>query len=69
MLRPDLNPEIDGTMLFTLFVGVIAFTLAYFWLVIHRARVIAMEDALGDRQLDDALRERATDAPPREELA
>jgi heme exporter protein C len=69
VLRPDLNPEIDGTMLFTLFVGVVAFTLAYFWLVIHRARVIAMEDALGDRQLDDALRERATDAYPGEALA
>jgi hypothetical protein len=38
-------------------------------LVIHRARVIALEDALGDRQLDDALRERATDASPREVLA
>jgi heme exporter protein C len=69
VLRPDFNTQMDGTMLFTLFVAVGAFTLAYFWLVIHRARVIAMEDALGDRQLDDALRERATDAYPREVLA
>jgi heme exporter protein C len=69
VLRRDFNTQMDGTMLFTLFVAVGAFTLAYFWLVIHRARVIAMEDALGDRQLDDALRERATDAYPREVLA
>jgi heme exporter protein C len=69
VLRPDFDPQMDGTMLFTLFVGVGAFTLAYCWLVIHRARVIALEDALGDRQLDDALRDRATDASPREVLA
>ena len=31
-------------MLFTLFVGVIAFTLIYVWLVMHRQRVMAMED-------------------------
>jgi heme exporter protein C len=61
VLRADLDPQIDGTMLFTLFVAVVAFTVAYVWLVIHRARVIAMEDALGDRRLDTALRERATE--------
>jgi heme exporter protein C len=64
VLRPDLDPQIDGTMLFTLFVGVVAFTLTYVWLVIHRARVIALEDALGDRQLDDALRARTDEQVP-----
>lgn len=69
VLRPDFDPQMDGTMLFTLFVAVAAFTLAYFWLVIHRARVMAMEDALGDRMLDTALRERATESHEREVVA
>ena len=35
-------------MLFSLFVGVVAFTLLYVWLVMHRQRAMAMEDALDD---------------------
>ena len=62
MLRPDGDVKIDGLMLFTLFVGVIAFTLMYVWLVIHRQRTMAVEDALEDAGLD--ARHRA--APPRD---
>ena len=47
--------KMDGLMLFSLFIGVIAFTLFYVWLMLHRTRVMAMEDALEDRGLDDAL--------------
>ena len=50
--------KLDGLMLFTLFVGIIAFTLLYVWLVLHRQRVLAMEDALDDQGLDVALAER-----------
>jgi heme exporter protein C len=50
--------EIDGLMLFSLFVGLIAFTLLYVWLVLHRQRVLAMQDAIDDRGLDLALTER-----------
>ena len=39
------TPQIDGAMLFTLFVGVVAFTLVYVWLMLHRNRVAMMEDA------------------------
>ena len=42
-------------MLFSLFVGVIAFTLLYVWLVLHRSRTMAMEDMLEDRGLDEAI--------------
>ncbi len=42
-------------MLFSLFVGVIAFSLLYVWLVMHRTRGLAMEDYLDDRGLDLAL--------------
>jgi heme exporter protein C len=45
-------------MLFSLFVGLIAFTLLYVWLLLHRQRVMAMEDALDDQGLDVALAER-----------
>jgi heme exporter protein C len=45
----------DGLMLFSLFVGVISFSLFYVWLMMHRTRVMAMEDRVEDRGLDDAL--------------
>lgn len=69
VLRPDLDPQIDGTMLFTLFVGFVAFTIAYVWLLVHRTRVLAMEDVVGDHQLDAALQERANEGRPREVVA
>jgi heme exporter protein C len=42
-------------MLFSLFVGVIAFTLLYVWLVMHRSRAMALEDLLDDDGLDRAI--------------
>lgn len=53
--RPDGEVKMDGLMLFTLFVGIIAFTLMYAWLVIHRQRTMAAEDALDDVGLDLAI--------------
>ena len=50
--------KLNGLMLFTLFVGIVAFTLLYVWLVLHRQRVLAMDDALDDKGLDAALAER-----------
>lgn len=50
--------KLSGLMLFSFFVGMIVFTLLYVWLVLHRQRVLAMEDALDDRGLDLALAER-----------
>jgi heme exporter protein C len=57
--------DIDGLMLFSLFVGIVAFTLLYVWLVLHRQRVLAMEDALDDRGLDHAIVERRQELAPR----
>lgn len=54
--------KLNGLMMFSLFVGLIAFTLLYVWLVLHRQRVLAMEDAVADRGLDDALAERRREA-------
>ena len=56
------DTNMDGLMLFSLFVGVIAFTLLYVWLVMHRTRAMAMEDMLDDRGLDDALAARRAEA-------
>ena len=42
---PDGDVKMDGLMLFTLFVGIVAFTLLYVWLVIHRQRTLTAEDA------------------------
>jgi len=56
--RRDLNAELDGTMLFTLFLGLIVFTLIYVWLVLHRSRQLWLEDQQLDTSLDVAIAER-----------
>ena len=61
-----LDPDIEGLMAFSLFVGVIAFSLLYTWLVIHRTRVMFMEDVLDDRGLDEALVARRAEAAARQ---
>jgi heme exporter protein C len=58
VLRPDLDPQIDGPMLFTLFLGVVAFSLVYVWLMIHRNRVAMLEAQLDDGGLRAAIAER-----------
>lgn len=58
LLDTDGNIDMDGLMLFSLFVGLIAFTLLYVWLLLHRSRSMAMEDMLDDHGLDRALKAR-----------
>jgi heme exporter protein C len=53
--NPNGDVKMDGLMLFSLFVGVIAFSLIYLWLLLHRSRALAMEDVLDDVGLDRAL--------------
>jgi len=62
VLNTNGDIEMDGLMLFSLFVGVVAFTLLYVWLVLHRTRAMAMEDLLDDRELDMALEARRAEA-------
>jgi heme exporter protein C len=62
VLDTDGDVDMDGLMLFSLFVGVVAFTLLYVWLVLHRTRAMAMEDLLDDRGLDRALAARRAEA-------
>jgi heme exporter protein C len=63
VLSTDGDISMDGLMLFSLFVGVVAFTLLYLWLVIHRTRVMFMEDRVDDSGLDEALAARRAEAP------
>ena len=52
----------DGLMLFSLFLGVIVFTLTYVWLVLHRQRALALQDMVDDTGLDAALAARRAEA-------
>jgi heme exporter protein C len=62
VLDPGGDIDMDGLMLFSLFVGVLSFSLLYVWLVVHRTRAMAMEDLLDDRGLDAALVARRAEA-------
>ena len=62
ILDTDLDVDIDGLMLFSLFVGVVAFTLLFVWLLLHRSRTIALDDLLADRGIDRAIAERRAEA-------
>ncbi len=55
VLDTDGDIDMDGLMLFSLFVGVVAFTFLYVWLLLHRSRALAMQDLLDDEGLDRAL--------------
>ena len=60
--RRLLDPHITGTMAWTLLIGVVAFTLLYAWLLVHRFRLAQVEDRLADRQIDIAIEERRAEA-------
>jgi heme exporter protein C len=62
VLRPDGDVELDNLMLFTLWFGVVVFTVLYVWLVIHRQRGLTAEDLLADSGLDLAIDERRQEA-------
>ena len=62
VLRPGGDVELDGLMLFTVLLGIVAFTLLYVWLVIHRQRVLTAEDLLDEVGLDAAIAERRQEA-------
>lgn len=61
VLSPDGDIKMDGLMFFTLFSGVVGFTLTFLWLVIHRQRLLAMNDVIEERGLEVAIRERQQD--------
>lgn len=62
VLTRNSDVEMDGLMLFSLFFGVVVFTLMYVWLVLHRQRGLALEDLVEESGLDRALEERRQEA-------
>jgi heme exporter protein C len=56
------DPQIHGSMAWTLFVGVVAFTLLYAWLVMHRYQLAVMEDRIEAAGLEAAIAERRAEA-------
>ena len=56
--RRLLDPRIHGVMLWTLLLSVLAFTLLYAWLLIHRVRLARLEELVEDRALEHAIAER-----------
>lgn len=55
VLNPNGDVQLDGFMLFTLFTGVLVFTVLYAWMVLHRQRVLWLQDHHDDTGLDLAL--------------
>lgn len=64
VLNPNGNVEMEGMMLFTMFFGVLVFTLLFVWLVIHRMRTLTAEDLVEDLGLDLALQQRRRESSP-----
>lgn len=63
--NPNAKVEMDGLMLFTLMLGLATFTALFVWLVLHRQRVIHLEDTVADRGLDEAIASRRDEAEVR----
>ena len=57
-----LDATIDGSMLFTLFLGFVAIGLVAAWLLVHRFRVAWLEGRAEQHQIDAALADRQSDA-------
>ena len=53
-----LDPTIEGTMLFTLMLGIVVFGLVFAWLLVHRFRLGWLDDRVGASGLDQALVDR-----------
>ena len=58
----NTDVTMDGLMLFTLFHGVIVFTLMYVWMMMHRQRALTLQDMMDDVGLDVALQARRAEA-------
>jgi heme exporter protein C len=58
VFNPDLSPKIHGVMGLTLWIGTIAFTLAYVYLLDRRYRLAVLEEGRADAELALAIAER-----------
>jgi heme exporter protein C len=49
-------------MLFSLFFGLVAFSVLFVWLLMHRQRMLYLEDAMSSQGLDAAIEARRKEA-------
>jgi heme exporter protein C len=59
---PELKANIHGVMAFTLWWGVLAFTLVYVYLLDRRYKLESLEEDLDERELEQAIAERIAGA-------
>jgi heme exporter protein C len=55
VFNPQLSANIHGVMALTLWIGVIAFTILYIYLLDRRYRLAALEDEMEDREVQAAI--------------
>lgn len=58
----SVNTQIEGLMLFTLMLGMVVALVGYAWLLLHRFRVVWLEDQVEAVGLDVAIAERRAEA-------
>ncbi len=58
ILDPGFELHVHGSMLWTLLLSFVAFSLAFVWLLAVRYRVEVLQDAVGDEELEVSLAER-----------
>ena len=58
VLRPDLSPQVHGSMAWTMLLGFVSMTLLFSWLLIHRFRLEQYEERLETDGLDLAIEAR-----------
>jgi heme exporter protein C len=65
VFNEELNAHIHGVMAFTLWFGVLAFTLLYVYLLDKRYRLLALDETREEREVQQAIAERVAPRPPR----
>ncbi len=58
VFNPELSANIDGVMALTLWIGVIAFTILYVYLLDRRYRLASLEDKMEEREVAAAIADR-----------
>ncbi len=58
VFNPELDPKIEGVMGLTLWIGTLAFTLLYVYLLDRRYRLAVLEEGREDLELERAIAER-----------
>jgi len=66
IFNPELDAKIHGTMALALWIGVLAFTLLYAYLLDLRYRLETLEEDREERELEAAIADRVRGSAPRE---